>query len=236
MSAASDLPPVSPFAWDDGSADPALAAVLAEHAAGRTDLHTVQQALLPARLLVPVVAAATHAQSTGAGPVLERTAEMATVTVTGRDGRLALPVFTSVDSLAAWDAAARSFPTAAPAAAAGALATGAEALLVDMAGPVYVVLEGLPMLALAQGRPWLPAAQDPQVRDAVRAALAGLEGLSRLDIRPSTEADLALTLYVDRTDPAGIRAVAQEAAARLARVDLLRTRLERGLDLAAVAG
>ena len=60
-------------------------------------------------------------------------------------------------------------------------------------------------------------------------------GWRRVDIRSSAEADLALTLHVDGADAQHAREVAQEAAARLARVDLLRVRLDRGLDLAAVA-
>ena len=160
---------------------------------------------------------------------------MATVTVTGRDGRRALPVFTSTGTMASWDPTARPFPTSAPAAAAGAFAEGAVALLVDFAGPYHVVVEGAPMRALAEGRAWVPADQDPEVRGAVQAALADLPGLASIDIRAATDADLALTLHVDALG-ADVHEVAQAAAARLARVDLLRTRLDRGLDLAAVAG
>ena len=210
--------------------------LLAEHAAGRADLHAVQQALLATRVLVPVVATASQVAHTSAGHAVDRAAEMATVTLTGRDGRRALPVFTCVESLAVWDPVARSFPAAASVAAAGALQEGAEALLLDMAGPVYVVLEGPSLLALAEGRPWLPAAQDPEVCHAVREALAGLPGVSAVDIGPSADADLALTLHVDGLDSDEVREVAQEAAARLAEVDMLRTRLARGLDLAAFGG
>ncbi len=229
------LPPVGAFADDDGSAEPMLAAVLADHAAGRADLHAVQRLLLTARVLVPVVATATQTERTESGRTVEKVAQMASVTVTGRDGRRALPVFTSLEALARWDPAARPFPTTAPAAAAGAFAEGAVALLVDFAGPYHVVVEGPPMLALAEGRLWLPAAQDPEICGAVRAALAGLPGLAGVDIDASAEADLALTLHVQPLAGDQVREVAQEAAARLARVDLLRTRLERGLDLAAVS-
>jgi hypothetical protein len=146
-----------------------------------------------------------------------------------------LPVFTSTVSMAAWDPAARPFPTSAPAAAAGAFAEGAEALLVDFAGPFHVVVEGAPMRALAEGRAWVPADEDPEVRGAVQAALADLPGLASLDIRSAPDADLSLTLHLDQAGAEHVREVAQEAAARLARVDLLRIRLDRGVDLAAVS-
>jgi SseB protein N-terminal domain len=229
------LPSVGAFGADDGSADPFVAAVLADHASGRADLYAVQRALLSARVLVPVVATATQTESTATGHTVEKVAQMATVTVTGRDGRRALPVFTSIAAMAAWDPAARPFPTHAPSAAAGAYAEGAVALLVDFGGPHHVIVEGPPLLALAEGREWVPAAQDPEIRGAVHAALAGLPGLAGVDIGASAEADLSLTLHVDPLAADQVRDVAQEAAARLARVDLLRTRLERGLDLAAVS-
>jgi hypothetical protein len=233
---AAELPPAGPYGADDGAADPVVLAALAAYRYGQSDLHAVLSALRTARVLVPVVATAVETDVTEEGAVVEKVVQMATVTVAGRDGRRALPVFTSTTSMAAWDPTARPFPTSAPAAAAGAYAEGAVALLVDFAGPYHVVVEGAPMRALAEGRVWIPADQDPEVRGAVQAALADLPGLASLDIRSSTDADLALTLHLDAAEAEHVREVAQEAAARLAKVDLLRTRLERGLDLAAVSG
>jgi hypothetical protein len=229
------LPPTGPYGGDDGSADPHVLGVLGGYVTGRTDLREVLAVLRTARVLVPVVPTAVETEAGPDGATVEKVVEMATVTVTGRDGRRALPVFTSTVSLAAWDPAARPFPTSAPAAAAGAFAEGAEALLVDFAGPFHVVVEGAPMRALAEGRAWVPADEDPEVRGAVQAALADLPGLASLDIRSSPEADLALTLHLDSTDAQHVREVAQQAAARLAQVDLLRIRLDRGVDLAAVS-
>jgi SseB protein N-terminal domain len=232
---APQLPLTGPFAADDGSADPAVLAVLGAYVTGRCDLRELLGVLRTARVLVPVLPTAVETEVGADGRTVENVVQLATVTVTGRDGRRALPVFTSTVSMAAWDPVGRPFPTSAPAAAAGAFAEGAEALLVDFAGPFHVVVEGAPMRALAEGRAWVPADEDPEVRGAVQAALADLPGLASVDIRSSAEADLALTLHLDGSDAHHAREVAQEAAARLARVDLLRVRLDRGLDLAAVA-
>jgi hypothetical protein len=154
-------------------------------------------------------------------------------------------VFTSLQSLAAWDAAARPVPVPTPEAARGAYEDGAVALLVDVAGPVPLTLEGPAMLALAERRPWLLPADDPDVLAAVGEPLAGLPGVTKIDIGPCDEADLRLTLHLPAA-PAEARpghevdlrsrALAQDAAERLASVDLLRARLERGLDLAVVPG
>jgi hypothetical protein len=233
------FPPASAFATDDGSADPGLTAVLAAYRYGQTDLHAVQQALVIARVLVPVVAVVDELGGTADGSPFDKTAHMSSVTVAGRDGRRAQPVFTCIEALTAWNPRARPFPSTAVDAARGAYADGAVALLVDVAGPVDVVLEGPAMLALAEGRAWLPPAEDPDVLAAVGQALAGLPGLAGIDVGRSVDADLTLTLHVggQTSDGCGSpRDVAQEAAQRLAAVDLLRLRLERGLDLAVHPG
>ena len=232
------LPPVSPFAGDDGSADPALAALLAAYRAGQVDLHAVQRALVSARVMVPLVAEqGAGAPTTDTRPV-ERAAQMSSVTITGRDGRRAQPLFTCLQSLRAWNPDARPFPSTAVDVARGAYAGGAVAVIVDIAGPVDLVLTGPAMLALAECRPWLPAVEDSEVLAAVGEALAGLPGLAGVDVAASVEADLRLTLHVPAaaSAPAAAKAIAQEAARRLAAVDLLRFRLERGLDLAVTPG
>jgi hypothetical protein len=228
------LPPVSPFAGDDGSADPELAAMLSAYRAGQLDLHSLQHALVSARVMVPLLAEGGELGRTDDGLAVEKTAQISSVTITGRDGRRAQPMFTSLDAMRAWNPLARPFPSTAVEVARGAYAQGAVAVIVDVAGPVDVVLEGPAMLALAECRRWLPASQDPEVLAAVGQALAGLPGLAGVDVGASREADLTLTLHVPgaASSPASARDVAQEAANRLAAVDLLRFRLERGLDLA----
>jgi hypothetical protein len=71
-------------------------------------------ALQGARLLVPVLAVPGDVEVDAAGPTREKTSDMATVLVTGRDGRRAMLGFTSVETLAAWRADARPVPVAAP--------------------------------------------------------------------------------------------------------------------------
>jgi hypothetical protein len=230
-----DLPSPGPFAADDGAADPGLARALADYTAGRADLRTVHGALLGARVLVPVVPRLDEEGSVANGLAVEKRAHLAVVTVTGRDGRRALPVFTCMDTLASWDPGARPVPTTACDAARSAYAEGAAALLLDLGWTAVAVVEGPALLALAEHRPWLPPAQDPDVVAAVHAALDGLPLLAGVDVGPSADADIAVTLHVppggdDRQETA--RHVAQAAAGRLAEVDLLRARLDRGIDVA----
>jgi SseB protein N-terminal domain len=244
--------PASPFAGDTGGTDPALVhalsgtdnsgAVRPGSAHGeRPDRVGVQRALVAARVLTVVVA--------GGIPGAEHGAEISSVTITGRDGRSALPVFSSLATMQAWDPSARPVPMAAPDAARGALELGASALVLDVAGPTPVVIEGPLLDALADGYPWTPSPDDPRVVALIGAALAGIEGLAAVRLSPAAEADVLVTLVVPAAEPghAGEPQVVRRTPPAPATVaalaqDRLRTAgfpeplLPGGLDVAVVAG
>ena len=157
------------FAGDDGSAHPGLAATLAAYATDPERHLEVFVALQEARLLVPVVAVPGDVEVDGAGRSREKTSDMATVLITGRDGRQALLGFTCLESLTAWQADARPVPVAAPLVALSAVEGGAAALLVDIAGPMPYVLDGELLEGLArrwaladtgQGLAWVEEVDD----------------------------------------------------------------------------
>ena len=89
--------------------------------------HTAQ-----ARWLVPVVAVAAEVDESGPHAVDTRS-DMAAVTLTSPDGSRALPMFTSLESLAAWDPTARPVPVRAAAAAQAAISEECQVLVVDVA-------------------------------------------------------------------------------------------------------
>jgi hypothetical protein len=76
---------------------------------------------------------------------------MAAVLVTGRDGRTALLAFTSTASMRDWDPDARPVSVPTRQAARAALQDGADALVVDLAGPVLFAVEGQELRDLADG-------------------------------------------------------------------------------------
>jgi SseB protein N-terminal domain len=126
---------------DTGEADPALAAALAAYAVGPAREPEVLAALAEARLLVPVVAALGEAETGADGLVRDKSADMAAVLMRGPDGRLALLAFTSLEAMQRWDPEARPVPVPARTAALAALQDGAEALLIDLAGPVRYLVD-----------------------------------------------------------------------------------------------
>lgn len=142
------------FAGDTGAADPEVAAALAAHAGDPTDPEgyvVALTALQDARLLVPVVAVLGEVEVDEHGLAHDKTSDMAAVLLTGADGRMALLAFTSTDALAAWDPTARPVPVPASLAARSAVQEEAAALLVDVAGPSTLVVQGDDLRALAAG-------------------------------------------------------------------------------------
>lgn len=138
------------FAGDDGSAPVALREALTSFVADPAHpVLPVLAALQDARLLVPVVAVLGEVEYDEQGLAHDKTSDMATVLMKGRDGRMALLAFTSTESLTRWNPEGRPVPVSARDAARAALHDGAEALLVDVAGPAMFVVEGEDLRALA---------------------------------------------------------------------------------------
>ena len=131
------------------------------------DQREVSAALLDARLLVPILATPLSA---------EHGADLALVTVIGRDGRRALPAFTSLDTLGRWRTDARPVPVRASLAAAATYDEEAVALVLDIAGPIPHTISGSRLAALAEDRAWQPAYADEQVAAVVRGHLLALAG------------------------------------------------------------
>ena len=140
------------FPDDDGSASPALATTLTAYDADPGSGHQAALAeLQDSRLLVPVVATLGEVEYDARGLARDKTSDMAAVLLTGRDGRTALLSFTSTASLQAWNPRARPVAVSARQAARAALQDGADALVVDIAGPVLFSVEGQELRDLAEG-------------------------------------------------------------------------------------
>jgi hypothetical protein len=169
----------SKFAADDGSADPAAAAALAAFAAGTGSEHAALTALAAVRLLVPVVAAevpgdgpaAPAGPDRGHGPGGEKTSEMSIPTLIGQDGRAAVPAFTSQAAMRAWQPSARPVPTDAGRVWQAAVEDSC-AVVLDIAGPVPLAVDGARLYALAAGQPVPPPEHDPDVHAVIAAVAA----------------------------------------------------------------
>lgn len=139
------------FADDDGSASERVQSALAAHRDGTLGPVSTLAALQDSRVLVPVVAVLGEVEYDEKGLAHDKTSDMATVLVTGRDGRTALLAFTSTDALVSWNPDARPVAVELRKAALSAVQDGASALLIDIAGPVLFPIEDDDLRALAEG-------------------------------------------------------------------------------------
>jgi hypothetical protein len=236
------------FAGDDGAADPRIAAVLADYGAGRDSERAVLTALAGGRLLVPLVerpaedgepADGGHAHDDGCDH--QMATEMAFPTLIGRDGRPALLAFTSLAALVSWRPAARPVPTAA-AQVWGTAVADSCAVVIDVAGPVPIAVEGARLAALAAGQPPPAPADDPDVRAEVAAALTELAAPGSAMVTGAELAagpdgtDLAVRLLITPAatqQPAVIQQMVRRAAEAIAA--RLAIRLRRGIQFSAAA-
>jgi SseB protein N-terminal domain len=219
------------YSDDRGEADLAVAAALDAYAAGAGAERAVLTALAVSRLLVPVVAvladtgvAETESAETGsaktygadprqAAPGRERASEMAIPSLVGQDGRLAMVAFTCSDSVRRWRPAARPVPVPATAVFQAAVAE-ASAVVIDVAGPVALTIEGTRLAVLAAGGEVPDMYQDPDVWDLVAAAAGSVAPGIRVRLTPPP-AGAAFTLEL-APPPGRAGEIGAEVAAEVA--------------------
>ena len=219
------------FRDDDGAADPRVTAALAAYYAGQGSEQDALTALAAARLLVPVVAVPADDPTVKGDRAAEgdKNSQMVLPTLIGRDGRPAVLAFTGLDTLARWRPNARPVPAESDRVWRAAVADGC-AVVIDVAGPVPVAVEGTRLAALAAGQPVPAAYEDGDVRAEIEAAVAAEPVVAGVSMAPSRQVDLAVRLHLAAVNRGGgdwrpaVDHAAQSIAARLA------GRLRRGLE------
>lgn len=216
------------FDGDAGEAD----AVLIEALRGRGTEATAEEdvrlveLVTAARLLVPVVAVAGEVTEVN-GLVSDATSDMAAITLVAPDGQRALPAFTSLAALAQWDASARPVPVTAQRAAQAAVQEGCHVIVLDPGLPSMGTLRGSMIWALAMGRDWLPAHQDPQVRAGVEAATVGEPAVGSVRLEGGSDGELVIRLGLHPgLDAAQVRDLVQRVSEQVATDGEVRARID----------
>jgi len=239
---------------DRGDADPAAAVALRAFASGQGSEHAALSALASARLLIPVVAVLTEPAAPADQPVTggrasapgprpasalrrEKASEMALPTLIGQDGRTAVLAFTGLPALLAWRPDTRPVPV--PAGQVWRAAAGtADAVVIDVAGPVTLAVDGARLAALAAGQPAPLPHEAPDVLAAVAAAVAGEPAVAEFGLRAGDDGtDLTVELALatgHQPGSAGAQEAAGRAAARI--MAACGDRLRRGIAVALSAG
>lgn len=171
-------------AGDDGSADPRLLEAVRRFRSRELGLPEVIEALAPVRVLVPLVTERGDEGIGAHGQLIDKTQELALVTVAGPDGRPVLPAFSSVDTLRVWNPLARPIPVAASRAALAAAADGLGAIVLDPGSPTEFAIRRTAFEALATGTRALPCYADERVLEAFLAATASEPAVRALQLAP----------------------------------------------------
>jgi hypothetical protein len=170
---------------DRGEADPAVAAALAAYAGGTGSERAALAALAASRLLVPVVPvpAETVRTATVQAAASDKRSDLAIPSLVGQDGRLALVAFTCGDSLRRWQPGARPVPVPASGVFQAAVAES-SAVVIDVAGPVPLTVEGTRLAALAAGSGVPDMHEDPDVWQLVAEAAGSVAPGIRVRLGP----------------------------------------------------
>jgi hypothetical protein len=149
----------------------------------------------------------------------EKVSDVAMPSIIGRDGRRALPAFTSVEAVRNWQPTARPVPV--PASDVWQAAVDEDcAVVIDIAGPVSLVVEGARLAALAAGAQAPAMHADPDVWQLVAAAAAEVAPGIRVRLGPAPD---GLDFTLELAPPAGAtRPVPEHAASQIADAALAR--------------
>jgi hypothetical protein len=232
------------FEDDDGSADAGYLTAVHAMVHGTGDEEGIVRALAHARVFVPIVAQLGEEGQGAAGLHADKQADMALVTLKARDGRTALPVFSSTDSLHAWHQEARPVAVYAARAALSAVAEGAELMVLDPGSEATIVVRRPAVWALAQQHTWSPSYADPEVASVVETIASDIQQIQRVELHrgggvPTTTGgglqlkgggagpELRIVLYLDDgLDASGVQAVVAGMNTALARNELFAERVD----------
>ncbi len=194
---------------DDGTAPPGFLAAVARFRAGECGPDAVVDVLRTTRLLVPLVARLGESGVGEHGLAVDKSAELAIVTVAGPDGRSVLPAFSSVDAMRDWNPRARPVPADAVRVALAAASEQTDLVVIDPTSPATEFALRRPAVwAIGRSVGWVPSYSDAEVAAAFAASVADEPAVASLalaagdpDARltgPELRVDLALVAGLDR--------------------------------------
>lgn len=204
-------------AADDGSAPPLLFEAVRRFRAREVGQTEVVDAIRTSRLLIPLVAELGHTADAGAdaavgahGLTVDKSQELAIVTVAGPDGRNVLPVFSSVDAMRRWNPTARPVPADGVRVALAAASESTELVVLDPRSDTEFAVRRPAVWAIAQDKPWRPSFEDEGIIAAFEASISS--ELAALSVRlapgdadarlagPELVVDLELVSGLDRAE------------------------------------
>ena len=190
--------PLHVFDEDDGTSPEAwtrVMAALTTGAAGEAEVTDVLSRIRVFAAVVPTLAVDEddvhdHADHSGHEHDVaahgDKAADVALVTMRAPDGRQALPVFTSVPALTAWNPIARPVAVWMPRACLSAVDEGCELVVVDAGAEHTYAVRRPAVWALAQQKPWTPSYRDQEIADEIAQVADLVPHLLNLGLAPGS--------------------------------------------------
>ena len=198
---------------DKGDADPVLLALLQNKAEGFEK--SVFNRLVNSRLIGAIVAKK------------DENVEMMQALFSSNDGRVAMPVFTSLDELTKWNKEARPLPLIANDFAQQTIDQELDAIIVDIASDHRFVIKGYMLNCLAKNQEWNYPHQDLAVIETIERICQRFENVSKIEITKGVDCDLYVNIY----GPSNLADEVINLGKEIAEQEIIRERAPLGADL-----
>ena len=176
--------PLHTFDGDDGLAPAVLDAARQAVLAGTLGESGFVSALAGQRLFVPVLAGAAQSPDQDLSQHGDKQSDITLVSMTARDGRQALPAFSSVEALTHWHPKARPVAAEAERVMLAALAEGAELVVLDPGASLPFVIRRPAVEAIARGDRWTASYEDSGLAEELADAVTQCPGVVGLVLSP----------------------------------------------------
>lgn len=198
---------------DKGKADPILLALLQNKTDGFEK--SVFGRLLESRLIGAIVAKK------------DENVEMMQALFSSNDGRVAMPVFTSLEELTKWNKDARPIPLLANDFAQQTIDQDLDAIILDIASDHRFVIKGYMLSCLAKNQDWNYPYQDLEVKKTIENICHRLKSVSKVDISKGVDCDLYVNIY----GPSNLADEVINLGKEIAEQEIIRERAPLGADL-----
>ena len=198
---------------DKGKADPILLALLQNKTDGFEK--SVFGRLLESRLIGAIVAKK------------DENVEMMQALFSSNDGRVAMPVFTSLEELTKWNKDARPIPLLANDFAQQTIDQDLDAIILDIASDHRFVIKGYMLSCLAKNQDWNYPYQDLEVKKTIENICLRLKNVTKIEISKGVDCDLYVNIY----GPSNLADEVINLGKEIAEQEIIRERAPLGADL-----
>jgi hypothetical protein len=143
------------------------------------------------------------------------------------DGKVAMPVFTSLDELTKWNKEARPTPLISNDFAQQTIDQELDALILDIASDHRFVIQGYMLRCLAKNQDWSYPHQDSEVRKTIEKICLKIKKVNKVEITKGVDCDLHVNIY----GPPDLADEVIGLGKEIAEQEIIRERAPLGADL-----